>query len=167
MTDLPVPHKVSRVRRETADTVSLTLTPAGDEALGPFTPGQFAMVYAFGVGEIPVSVSRIGSGSWSTRSVRWARYRPRCARSGRASRSAWLPAGRRAEGTVTDACPVPPTAQNQGAIEDDLVRTVEQVLAEGDPSDEELTHLCERAIRNHDPCISCSTHFLDLTIDRA
>ncbi|MFI2722451.1 Ni/Fe hydrogenase subunit alpha [Streptomyces collinus] len=71
-----------------------------------------------------------------------------------------------AEGTVTDACLVPPTAQNQGAIEDDLVRTVEQVLAQGDPSDEELTHLCERAIRNHDPCISCSTHFLDLTIDR-
>ena len=71
-----------------------------------------------------------------------------------------------AEGTVTDACLVPPTAQNQGAIEDDLVRIVEQVLAESDPSDEELTHLCERAIRNHDPCISCSTHFLDLTIDR-
>ncbi|MET9392942.1 Ni/Fe hydrogenase subunit alpha [Streptomyces sp. NPDC006624] len=71
-----------------------------------------------------------------------------------------------AEGTVTDACLVPPTSQNQGAIEDDLVRTVERVLAEGDPTDEELTHLCERAIRNHDPCISCSTHFLDLTIDR-
>ena len=60
MTNLPVPYKVSRRRRETADTVSLTLTPAGDEALGPFAPGQFAMVYAFGVGEIPVSVSLIG-----------------------------------------------------------------------------------------------------------
>ena len=60
MTNIPVPYKVSRRRRETADTVSLTLTPAGDEALGPFAPGQFAMVYAFGVGEIPVSVSRIG-----------------------------------------------------------------------------------------------------------
>ncbi|MFE1327796.1 Ni/Fe hydrogenase subunit alpha [Streptomyces sp. NPDC058735] len=71
-----------------------------------------------------------------------------------------------AAGTVTDACLVPPTAQNQGAIEDDLVRTVQRALAEGDPTDEELTHLCERAIRNHDPCISCSTHFLDLTIDR-
>ncbi|MFF9272917.1 Ni/Fe hydrogenase subunit alpha [Streptomyces rochei] len=70
------------------------------------------------------------------------------------------------EGTVTDACLVPPTAQNQGAIEDDLVRAVERTLAEGDPTDEELTHLCERAIRNHDPCISCSAHFLDLTIDR-
>ncbi|GAA2246562.1 Ni/Fe hydrogenase subunit alpha [Streptomyces indiaensis] len=71
------------------------------------------------------------------------------------------------EGTVTDACLVPPTAQNQGAIEDDLVRIVERTLAEGDPTDEELTRLCERAIRNHDPCISCSAHFLDLTIDRA
>ena len=60
MTNIPVPYKVSRRRRETADTVSLTLTPARDEALGPFAPGQFAMVYAFGVGEIPVSVSRIG-----------------------------------------------------------------------------------------------------------
>lgn len=26
--------------------------------------------------------------------------------------------------------------------------------------------MCERAIRNYDPCISCSTHFLDLTVDR-
>ncbi|WP_030230941.1 MULTISPECIES: hypothetical protein [unclassified Streptomyces] len=32
------------------------------------------------------------------------------------------------QGTVTDACLVPPTAQNQGAIEDDLVRTVETAL---------------------------------------
>ncbi|MET9392944.1 FAD/NAD(P)-binding protein [Streptomyces sp. NPDC006624] len=60
MSDLPVPHRVSRVRRETADTVSLTLVPAGERALEPFAPGQFAMVYAFGVGEIPVSVSGIG-----------------------------------------------------------------------------------------------------------
>jgi len=26
--------------------------------------------------------------------------------------------------------------------------------------------LCEKAIRNHDPCISCSAHFLTLTVDR-
>ncbi|MFI1163470.1 Ni/Fe hydrogenase subunit alpha [Streptomyces sp. NPDC020801] len=70
------------------------------------------------------------------------------------------------EGTVTDACLVPPTAQNQGAIEDDLVRTAEAALARQDVDDAELTRLCERAIRNHDPCISCSTHFLDLTVDR-
>ncbi|MFF0886992.1 FAD/NAD(P)-binding protein [Streptomyces sp. NPDC003456] len=63
MNAVPVPHLVSGVRRETADTVSLTLAPAGAERLPPFAPGQFAMVYAFGVGEIPVSVSRIGQGT--------------------------------------------------------------------------------------------------------
>ncbi|MGW3989201.1 Ni/Fe hydrogenase subunit alpha [Streptomyces sp. NPDC004830] len=71
-----------------------------------------------------------------------------------------------AEGTVVDAVLVPPTAQNQGAIEDDLARTADRALAEGEPTDEELTRLCERAVRNHDPCISCSAHFLDLTIHR-
>lgn len=55
MTDIPVPHLVTGVRRETADTASLTPAPAGQKALEPFTPGRFAMVYAFGVGEIPVS----------------------------------------------------------------------------------------------------------------
>ncbi|MEU6379796.1 FAD/NAD(P)-binding protein [Streptomyces sp. NPDC046909] len=59
MTTIPMPYQVTRVRDETADTVSLTLTPAGPATLAPFLPGQFAMVYAFGVGEIPVSVSRI------------------------------------------------------------------------------------------------------------
>jgi coenzyme F420-reducing hydrogenase alpha subunit len=29
------------------------------------------------------------------------------------------------------------------------------------------TWQCEQAIRNYDPCISCATHFLDLTVDRA
>ncbi|MCH0565715.1 Ni/Fe hydrogenase subunit alpha [Streptomyces sp. MUM 2J] len=70
------------------------------------------------------------------------------------------------DGTVTDARIVPPTAQNQGAIEDDLARTAQAALVAGDPGDEELTRLCERTIRNHDPCISCSTHFLDLTVER-
>ncbi|ATL32243.1 Ni/Fe hydrogenase subunit alpha [Streptomyces formicae] len=70
------------------------------------------------------------------------------------------------EGAVADACLVPPTAQNQGAIEDDLRRIAQAAIDEHDASDEELTRLCERAIRNHDPCISCSTHFLDLTIER-
>ncbi|MFI1163468.1 FAD/NAD(P)-binding protein [Streptomyces sp. NPDC020801] len=59
MSELPVPYRVLRTRRETADSVSLTLAPAGPGALAPFAPGQFAMVYAFGVGEIPVSVSRV------------------------------------------------------------------------------------------------------------
>ncbi|MEE1784944.1 nickel-dependent hydrogenase large subunit [Streptomyces sp. SP17BM10] len=71
-----------------------------------------------------------------------------------------------AKGTVTDASLVPPTAQNQGAIEEDLRRLVQERMAVGEPTDAELTALCERAIRNHDPCISCSAHFLDLTVDR-
>ncbi|MFD1047745.1 hypothetical protein ACFQ1S_20500 [Kibdelosporangium lantanae] len=29
----------------------------------------------------------------------------------------------------------------------------------------ELTALCEQAIRNYDPCISCAVHFLDLTVE--
>ncbi|MGJ5894562.1 Ni/Fe hydrogenase subunit alpha [Streptomyces sp. V2] len=67
-------------------------------------------------------------------------------------------------GIVTDAVMVPPTAQNQGAIEADLRRLAQRAVSEQNLGDEELTDLCERAIRNHDPCISCSTHFLDLRI---
>ena len=68
------------------------------------------------------------------------------------------------EGTILDARIVPPTSQNQRAIEEDLRAVVERHL---DLSDEQLKLRCEQAIRNHDPCISCSTHFLELTIDRA
>jgi coenzyme F420-reducing hydrogenase alpha subunit len=72
-----------------------------------------------------------------------------------------------AAGLVTQARLVPPTAQNQGAIEDDLRRVAQDALDRHDPDDEELTALCERTIRNHDPCISCSAHFLDLTVVRS
>jgi sulfhydrogenase subunit alpha len=68
------------------------------------------------------------------------------------------------EGTILDARIVPPTSQNQRVIEEDLRAVVERSL---DLSDHELTQRCEQAIRNHDPCISCSTHFLELTVDRA
>jgi sulfhydrogenase subunit alpha len=68
-----------------------------------------------------------------------------------------------ADGRIVSATIVPPTSQNQAAIEDDL-RAV--TAANLHLPDDELTSLCERAIRNHDPCISCSTHFLTLTVDR-
>jgi coenzyme F420-reducing hydrogenase alpha subunit len=68
-----------------------------------------------------------------------------------------------ADGLVRSATIVPPTSQNQAAIEDDLRRVVAANL---DLDDEPLTRLCERTIRNYDPCISCSTHFLDLVMDR-
>jgi coenzyme F420-reducing hydrogenase alpha subunit len=67
------------------------------------------------------------------------------------------------DGTVTSARIVPPTSQNQAAIEDDLRRFVQGHL---DAADDELTARCEQAIRNYDPCISCATHFLDLTVVR-
>ena len=67
------------------------------------------------------------------------------------------------DGTILDAKIVPPTAQNQRAIEDDL-RAVVGRYAQLD--DEGLRNICEQAIRNYDPCISCATHFLDLTVER-
>jgi coenzyme F420-reducing hydrogenase alpha subunit len=36
-----------------------------------------------------------------------------------------------------------------------------------DLDDHALSHRCEHAIRNYDPCISCATHFLDLTVKRS
>ena len=66
-------------------------------------------------------------------------------------------------GAVTSARIVPPTSQNQAAIEDDLRRFVQTRLH---LDDHRLTHECEQAIRNYDPCISCATHFLDLTVVR-
>jgi coenzyme F420-reducing hydrogenase alpha subunit len=68
------------------------------------------------------------------------------------------------DGTIRDARIVPPTSQNQLAIEQDLRRVVERHAALGD---DELRHRCEQAIRNHDPCISCATHFLALDVDRS
>ncbi|MFF0792308.1 Ni/Fe hydrogenase subunit alpha [Streptomyces spiralis] len=72
-----------------------------------------------------------------------------------------------ADGTLSAARIIPPTAQNQSAIEEDLRRTVQARLDRPGPAadDEELTTLCERAIRNHDPCISCAAHFLELTVE--
>ncbi|BBY08230.1 Ni/Fe hydrogenase subunit alpha [Mycobacterium noviomagense] len=67
------------------------------------------------------------------------------------------------EGLIGDACIVPPTSQNQAAIESDLAQVVSANLA---LDDGELTAMCERVIRSYDPCISCSAHFLKLTVER-
>jgi coenzyme F420-reducing hydrogenase alpha subunit len=67
------------------------------------------------------------------------------------------------QGLILSARIVPPTSQNQKRIEDDLWRFVPQLL---DKPIEEITLRCEQAIRNYDPCISCATHFLKLTIER-
>ncbi len=67
------------------------------------------------------------------------------------------------DGLVRAATIVPPTAQNQAAIEHEMAELVAANLTLDDAT---LTSLCEKSIRNHDPCISCSAHFLTLTIDR-
>lgn len=67
------------------------------------------------------------------------------------------------DGTVVDATIVPPTSQNQPTIERDLWRIAQEHV---DAPDDELRDAAERAIRNHDPCISCATHFLDLEVER-
>ncbi|MBI2954449.1 MAG: Ni/Fe hydrogenase subunit alpha [Chloroflexi bacterium] len=59
------------------------------------------------------------------------------------------------EGLIQEAKIVPPTAQNQGQIEADLWAYVPQLLS---LPTEEITLKSEMAIRNYDPCISCSTH---------
>lgn len=66
-------------------------------------------------------------------------------------------------GLITDASIVPPTSQNQPSMEDDLREIAPRMLA---LDQAEATRLAERAVRNYDPCISCATHFLKLTIER-
>ena len=62
---------------------------------------------------------------------------------------------------IEEADIVPPTSQNQRSIEEDLVAMGKELAA---LPVEAATHRAEHAIRNHDPCISCSAHFLRLRV---
>ncbi len=66
-------------------------------------------------------------------------------------------------GLILAAKIVPPTSQNQRRIEDDLWSFIPGILH---LPLEEVTWKCEQAIRNYDPCISCATHFLRMTVER-
>jgi coenzyme F420-reducing hydrogenase alpha subunit len=66
-------------------------------------------------------------------------------------------------GIIQDAKIVSPTAVNQRTIEQDLWHFVQRSL---DLPEERLKWECEQAIRNYDPCISCSAHFLRLEVQR-
>lgn len=68
-----------------------------------------------------------------------------------------------ADGSVAEARIVPPTSQNQASIEDDLRSFIP---GWADLPDDDLRNRCEQTVRNHDPCISCATHFLRLEVDR-
>jgi sulfhydrogenase subunit alpha len=68
------------------------------------------------------------------------------------------------DGTIRDARIVPPTSQNQPSMEADLAASATPLL---DQPDDVIRARCEHSIRNYDPCISCSAHFLKLSVDRA
>jgi coenzyme F420-reducing hydrogenase alpha subunit len=67
-------------------------------------------------------------------------------------------------GSIMEARIVPPTSQNQLSIEEDLR---EMATCSLDLAEDVLRDRCEQTIRNYDPCISCSAHFLKLTVQRS
>src|SRR3954470_22917315 len=58
---MPAPVRVAERRRETHDTWTLRL-----DGVPELAPGQFSMLYAFGAGEAPISVSATGDGTEHT-----------------------------------------------------------------------------------------------------
>ena len=69
------------------------------------------------------------------------------------------------QGLVKSSRIVPPTSQNQAHIEYDLRNSLVKFGLQN--TEDAIRHYSELLIRNYDPCISCATHFLDLTIDSA
>jgi len=66
-------------------------------------------------------------------------------------------------GIIRNARIIPPTSQNQKIIESDLFDFAQKNV---DLPTDKMTWQCEQLIRNYDPCISCSCHFLKLNIER-
>jgi NAD(P)H-flavin reductase len=60
---LPRPYRIQRLRHETDDTFTLELVPADGGAGESFAAGQFNMLYVYGVGEVPISISSDPSAS--------------------------------------------------------------------------------------------------------
>ena len=67
-------------------------------------------------------------------------------------------------GIIRDAQIVPPDVAEPAPASRPTCARWSQAWSDLD--DHALLHRCEQAIRNYDPCISCATHFLDLTVDR-
>jgi sulfhydrogenase subunit alpha len=82
-----------------------------------------------------------GHGTEAPRGICWHQYRTH------------------ADGSIASARIIPPTSQNQLQIEQDLREYMGQLMR---LDDETATLRCEQLIRNYDPCISCSVHFLRL-----
>ena len=54
---LPVPYRIEKLHHETVDTFTIELARADHNGSFSFLPGQFNMIYVFGVGEVPISIS--------------------------------------------------------------------------------------------------------------
>jgi coenzyme F420-reducing hydrogenase alpha subunit len=65
-------------------------------------------------------------------------------------------------GKIINANCVIPTSQNVNNIEQDMKKLVPEILHK---TDDEITLQMEMLVRAYDPCISCSTHFLDVKFD--
>lgn len=54
---IPKTCRIVHKRNETSKTFTITLAEKENSTLCPFAPGQFNMLYTFGVGEVPISFS--------------------------------------------------------------------------------------------------------------
>jgi coenzyme F420-reducing hydrogenase alpha subunit len=63
------------------------------------------------------------------------------------------------KGIILNANCIIPTSQNLNNIERDMEKLVPEIL---DKSDEEITRSLEMLVRAYDPCISCSTHLVNV-----
>ncbi|MFW5927950.1 MAG: nickel-dependent hydrogenase large subunit, partial [Thermoplasmatota archaeon] len=64
------------------------------------------------------------------------------------------------KGECTEANCIIPTNQNHGNIQHDMEKLVPEMV--GDKSEDEMELTLEMLVRAYDPCISCSTHYLDV-----
>jgi anaerobic sulfite reductase subunit B len=66
---IPARYRVTSRAAETYDTVTLGLEPV-DHPIAPHQPGQFTMLYAFGIGEVPISISSGRGGAGLVHTIR-------------------------------------------------------------------------------------------------
>ncbi len=69
------------------------------------------------------------------------------------------------EGLCTEGNCIIPTNQNHANIQLDFDKLVPELL-EADKSEAEIELALEMLVRSYDPCISCSTHYLDVTFKK-
>ena len=54
---VPDPFVIQRNKKETHDTATFDLMPADGKGISRFKAGQFNMLYMYGIGEVPISIT--------------------------------------------------------------------------------------------------------------